>query len=320
VPLVRDLAFLARAPDGRDCTQPSFRKTANWVAGRLEAQGVLPMGTGKTGAGRYLQAYRWDALKKKNVVSYNVIGLRPGSGDHKEAVVVMAHLDGITAHEKKANQIKRYQGANDNASGVAAVLHVSETLARLERRMGKRLERDVLFVFTSGEEAGLVGAEAFARFSKHLGGRKIVGAINFDSVGWGKLDDVKVYGGKNATAARANPVYRAAMRVVSKGTMARPGAGHKASKNYFKSSDQHAMASGGVPSVLYAAKVNDMMHSSRDTLGRLDNKTIYGTARHGLRTLLGMANHRLKKLPGATMPLKLENFAPWGPLRAAKVD
>ncbi len=320
LPLKRDLKALARAPDGRDCTQPSFRQTVDWVVGRLQAQGVKPLGTGKTGTGRYLQAYRWDSLKKKDITSYNIIGLRPGTGNHKEAVLVMAHLDGITAREKSLEGVKRYQGANDNASGVASVLQISETLARLEGFYGKRHKRDVIFVFTSGEEAGNVGAEAFARFTKHFGGRKIVGAVNIDSVGWGKLDDVRVFGGMDAKAARNNPVYRAAMRVVPKGKMARPKPGHEAKKNYFRSSDQHTTASGGVPSVLYAASVNDMMHTSRDTLGRLNYATIHGTARHALRTVLKMTNHRSKSLPGKTMPLKLESYAPWGPLQPAKVD
>ena len=322
VPLKRDLRSLARAPDGRDCTQPSFRKTVDWVVGRLQAQGVHPLGTGKTGTGRYLQAFRWESTDKKRTkyTSYNIVGLRPGTGNHKEAVVVMAHLDGITAYEKKGEGVKRYQGANDNASGVATVLHISETLARMKNIVGKRHKRDVIFVLTSGEEAGLIGAEAFATFTRNLGDRKLVGAINFDSVGWGSLNDVKVYGGLDAKAAKANPVYRAAMRVKSKGTMARPGPGHEAARNYFKSSDQHAMASGGISSVLYAANVNNMMHTSRDTLGRLNYDTIQGTARHGLRTLFKLLNHRGKALPGKKLPVKLKNFAPWGPLEPVAVD
>jgi hypothetical protein len=320
-PLARNLTSLARMPDGRDCTQPSFGKTAEWVAGRLKAQGVKPLGTGRSGIGRFFQGFRWHDTKGEKVTSFNIVGLREGSGKHREAVIVMAHLDGITAREKQAEGVRRYQGANDNATGVAGVLQISETLARMERRFGKRFKRDIIFVITSGEERGNIGAEAFVKFHNKLGGRKIVGAINLDSIGWGKLDEVGLYGGTDAKAARKNPVFRAGMALRPKGKMARVYAGHKGAKNYFKDSDHYALAAAGIPSVLYAGKVTDMMHTSRDTLGRLQLGTVKGTSRHALRLLIGLANDRRLDGKGKTLPQKkLQNFSPWGPLYRADVD
>jgi len=320
-PMVRDLTALARAPDGRDCTQASFHKTAEWVAGRLAAQGVKPLGTGRRGIGRFFQGFRWRDVKGEKFTSFNVVGLREGSGNHREAVIVMAHLDGITAREKQLEGVRRYQGANDNATGVAAVLQISESLARMERRFGKRFKRDILFVITSGEERGMLGAEAFAKFHRKLGNRRIVGAINLDSIGWGNLDDVGLYGGTSAKAARSNPVFRAGMAIRPKGNMARVYAGHDGERNYFKNSDHYALAAAGIPSVLYAGKVTKTMHTSRDTLGRLKLRTASGTSRHALRLLLGIANDAKLQGRGKRLPQRqLENYSPWGPLYRADVD
>ena len=71
--------------------------------------------------------------------------------------------------------------------------------------------------------------------------------------------------------------------------------------------------------MLYAAKVDDkLMHTSRDTLGRINLRTVRGTARHGLRLLFDVANR--PRLKGHALPLELKDYAPWGPLHPAKVN
>lgn len=91
------------------------------------------------------------------VKSANVVGLLPGSDPAlaKEYVVLSAHLDhvGIGA-PVKGDRI--YNGAMDNASGVAAVLEVARAL------QAAKPKRSVLFVLVTGEEKGLLGARYFA--------------------------------------------------------------------------------------------------------------------------------------------------------------
>ena len=85
--------------------------------------------------------------------AYNVASYIPGKGYTNEAVVITAHYDHIG---------ERYDGicvgADDNASGTAAVIELARAFAPLK---GK-LDRNLIFLTTSGEEKGLLGAFYFA--------------------------------------------------------------------------------------------------------------------------------------------------------------
>lgn len=91
--------------------------------------------------------------------SYNVVGLIPGS-DAKlktEYVVHSAHLDHLGVGRPVAGD-SIYNGAHDNASGVASLLEI----ARLYKTSGAKPKRSVLVVLVTGEEMGLIGSSYFA--------------------------------------------------------------------------------------------------------------------------------------------------------------
>ena len=87
----------------------------------------------------------------------NVVGRIPGSADNGEAILFSAHHDhfGICRPEDPVNRV--CNGAVDNASGTAAVIEIARTLAA-----GDQPVRDIIFVTTTAEEDGLLGAVAFA--------------------------------------------------------------------------------------------------------------------------------------------------------------
>jgi Zn-dependent M28 family amino/carboxypeptidase len=91
--------------------------------------------------------------------SYNVVGLIPGSDKElkNEYVVHSAHLDhnGIG---RPVNNDSIYNGAHDNASGVASLLEI----ARVYKTSGAKQKRSVLIVMVTGEEMGLIGSSFFA--------------------------------------------------------------------------------------------------------------------------------------------------------------
>ncbi|MBZ4417338.1 M28 family metallopeptidase [Myxococcus sp. RHSTA-1-4] len=91
------------------------------------------------------------------VKSANVVGLLPGSDPAlaKEYVVLSAHLDHVGVGEPvKGDRI--YNGAMDNATGVAAVLEVARAL------QAAKPKRSVLFALVTGEEKGLLGSRYLA--------------------------------------------------------------------------------------------------------------------------------------------------------------
>ena len=99
----------------------------------------------------------------KRVEAPNVAGILLGRDPQARAeyVVYSTHWDhfGVGAPDKTGDKI--YNGAQDNASGVGAVLGIAEALAHLPA--AERPRRSVLFLFTTAEEQGLLGAEWYAR-------------------------------------------------------------------------------------------------------------------------------------------------------------
>jgi Zn-dependent M28 family amino/carboxypeptidase len=97
------------------------------------------------------------AVKPEVITSHNVAGLLPGTKHSAETVIYSAHWDhlGIGAPDARGDRI--YNGALDNASGVAALLE----LARAQAATG-RADRSVLFLAVTAEEKGLLGSEYYA--------------------------------------------------------------------------------------------------------------------------------------------------------------
>ncbi|MGI4886235.1 MAG: M28 family peptidase [Janthinobacterium lividum] len=108
--------------------------------------------------GRLRAAYR---SRYQDVDSYNVVGKIEGSDARlkNEYVVHSAHLDhlGVGA---PVNGDSIYNGAHDNATGVASVLEIARAYGRLPAKP----RRSVLFVLVTGEEMGLLGSSYFAKF------------------------------------------------------------------------------------------------------------------------------------------------------------
>lgn len=105
----------------------------------------------------------------------NVVGRIRGSGGGGESLLYLAHWDHLGLCEKEAKD-QICNGAVDNASGVAALLEIARALGR-----GPRPKRDILFLATTAEEMGLLGAEYFAS-RPPVPLRSIVAAVNMDTL------------------------------------------------------------------------------------------------------------------------------------------
>lgn len=110
-------------------------------------------------------------------IGYNIVGWVRGSDPklRSEVVVVGGHFDHTGFHHGLL-----FPGADDNASGSAAVMEIAEAFARL----GRKPKRSVAFVLFGGEELGLQGSTWFAG---HLPApfAKVDAMFNFDMVGEG---------------------------------------------------------------------------------------------------------------------------------------
>lgn len=132
----------------------------------------------------------------------NVVAVLRGSDASLagEYIVVGAHFDhlgrsGASALDPDSAEAIR-NGADDNASGTAAVMELARLLSRHPPR------RSVIFVTFSGEELGLLGSQRFVEQSP-VPVERIVAMLNFDMVGRLRGDRVIVYGVETATEMRA---------------------------------------------------------------------------------------------------------------------
>ncbi len=116
------------------------------------------------------------AVNRSEVESQNVAAILPGSDPARkgEYVVFSAHLDHLGVG-KPIDGDSIYNGAMDNASGVAAMLDVA---ARI-KETGATLRRSVLFVAVTGEEKGLLGSRYFASIPT-VDPKSIVADVNTD--------------------------------------------------------------------------------------------------------------------------------------------
>ncbi len=168
----------------------------------------------------------------------NVIGILRGSDAKlkEEAVVFTAHHDHLGVRTPK-NGDAIYNGAVDNASGVAAMLSIARAAG-----MGDRPRRSLLFVAVTAEEQGLLGSEWFCRNPTLPAGR-MAANLNMDAVNVnGRTSDLGFIGhGKSSLDALVEAIAAAQGRTVHGDPYPDRGS--------FYRSDQFNFAKIGVPAI-----------------------------------------------------------------------
>jgi Zn-dependent M28 family amino/carboxypeptidase len=178
----------------------------------------------------------------KRVAAPNVVAVLPGRDPklRDEYVVYSAHWDhlGIGEPNKKGDNI--YNGAVDNASGVAAVMAIAEALTRLPA--AEKPRRSILFLFPTAEEQGLFGAEWYTR-NPVVPLSKTAANVNLDSLNiLGETRDFIPLGAERST-------LRAVVEAVARerGMVVAPD--QRPEQGSFYRSDHFPFAKAGVPSI-----------------------------------------------------------------------
>ncbi len=175
----------------------------------------------------------------KKSTSYNVIATLPGSEKPDEHLIFSAHWDHLGKDEGKVGD-QIYNGAHDNATGIAASL----VMAKAYSELTVKPKRSSTFLMVTAEEQGLLGSKYY---SEHpiIPLAKTVANINMDAMSvLGKTKDVAVIGmGKSELETYLEKAAKRQGRyLVQEG---RPEAG------YYYRSDHFSFAKQGVPA-LYA--------------------------------------------------------------------
>jgi Zn-dependent M28 family amino/carboxypeptidase len=182
----------------------------------------------------------------REVKSRNVVARLEGSDPErkKELVVYTAHWDHLGRDETLAGD-KIFNGAADNASGVAAVLEVAKAFSRLKARP----KRSILFLALTAEEQGLLGAKYYAEHPLYPL-TETVADINMDVINlWGRTRDITSVGLGQSTL---DDLLIEAAR--DQGRVVIPDA--EPEKGLFYRSDHFEFAKQGVPSLNVKAGVS----------------------------------------------------------------
>jgi hypothetical protein len=248
---------------GRNTPSPGLETAAAWAAGEFARMGLEPGGDG----GSYIQRYEMvprtgDGEAAEAVAAPNVVGLLRGSDPvlREEWVVFTAHFDHVAGPpDERGDSI--YNGADDNASGTAAVMEIAEAFARL----GEPPRRSLAFVLVSGEEKGLLGAAHFARGAS-LPQEALVADINADMVSMNSADGIFVHGGEYTTLG---PTLDGVVQ-------AHPELGIALLEDewpqipLFMMSDHFAFVQEGIPGIFFFSGLHQNLHTPADEIEAVD--------------------------------------------------
>ncbi len=178
----------------------------------------------------------------KTVNSNNVVGVWNGS-DKKlknEYVVYSAHWDHLGVGEPDKSGDKIYNGALDNASGVASIIAIAEAISKLPKK--EQPKRSQVFFFPTAEEQGLLGADWYA---KHpiFPLDKTAANINHDGANFYGL--TMDYGALGAERSSLGDIINAVLK--ERGMTFSPD--EHTEQGFFFRSDHFPFAKVGVPSL-----------------------------------------------------------------------
>jgi aminopeptidase YwaD len=197
----------------------------------------------------------------------NVVAGKRGVTRPEEIIVVGAHYDSVPAAP----------GANDNASGIAAILEAARVLANV------RLNRTVQFVAFAAEELGLYGSSAFAGERR----QGVVAMLNLDMVGWGER---LMIGASGRDESVVDAAERVAQRLSIAVTRFRSG-----------SSDHVSFERHGIPAVFFHRGIDPYYHRAGDVPANVTPRHLEEAARlaAGLVQELSQSQTRAGRAPRA---------------------
>ncbi len=207
------------------------------------------------------------AIERVRKTDHNVIGVIPAATEttnQPEYVMLGAHFDhlgfGETGSRENKEEIGQiHNGADDNASGVAAALELAANLAAERQRHPEAFQRGVILGFWSGEELGLIGSAAFVEHPP-VTLTQIVAYLNFDMVG--RLRDNKLI----LQGVGSSPVWR---RMIEKRNVS-AGFNLVLQDDPYQPTDVTSFYPKGIPVLSFFTGSHDDYHRPTDDADKLD--------------------------------------------------
>jgi Zn-dependent M28 family amino/carboxypeptidase len=213
----------------------------------------------------------------------NVVAVLRGSDPtlRDEYVVLSAHFDHVGVGRPDATGDSIYNGADDDASGTAALMEIAEALAS----MPVRPRRSVVFLHVSGEEKGLLGSQWYSDHPT-LPLQQTVANLNLDMISRNTPDTIVVIGKEYSTlGATTNEVgaRHPELNLVA-------GDDVWPEERFFFRSDHFHFARKEVPSIFFFNGVHDDYHRPSDHVEKVDTDKAARVARLVLYITNDVAN------------------------------
>ena len=232
----------------------------DYIIARLRQQGIGACGND------YVQEFEFQTRQGMKRTGRNILACRAGNlVDHASAkmMVISAHYDHLGERGGKI-----YYGADDNASGVAAVLAIATAM------QANPPQHDVMFVLFDAEELGLSGSQAFA--AKPAVDMQRVGInMNFDMVARG--DKGELY----ASGAYHTPALKDLLAPLDGNQGVKLRFGHdrpeQGTDDWTKQSDHLAFFQAGVPYIYFGVEDHADYHQPGDTADKINPQFYLGS-------------------------------------------
>ena len=254
--LMDDLRLLsADDMQGRDTGSEGGAKAREYIVARLEALGVQPSPMGR------LQP--WEMLGRtregtKTFSGTNIIGVIPGTRVSDKYIVVTAHYDHVGVNDGQV-----FNGADDNASGVATMLELAKRLK------ANPPEHSVLIVALDGEERGLLGAKHFVE-APPVPLSSISMNLNFDMTARADTDG-KLW----VTGTYQSPYFRPVLEQLPARANVALAFGKdtpedKGADNWVEASDHAAFHRAGLPFLYFGVNYHPDYHRPTDDFEKIN--------------------------------------------------
>lgn len=274
--------------EGRDAGSQGGRAAAGLIVEQLKVAELIPAGEQGTFFQTFPPGFR------------NVLGLIPGTDPalQNELIVCCAHYDHVGYGTKETSRGPLgwiHNGADDNASGVAALLEVLEAF----HVAGIRPQRSILFAFWDAEERGLLGSRYWLA-NRTLPQQRVVAAFNIDMIGRLTEHQLEIHG------SRTMPGWR--QRVVE----LNPGPSPLQLRFPWKleeNSDHFPFYQSEVPVVMFHTGLHKDYHTPHDDVEKINTEGLHEVAKLAFALVEHLAN-AVEPIPSFRPEAKQEQQEP----------
>ena len=235
----------------------------------------------------FIQPFSFEDRRSKKMVvdARNIVAFIPGSTS-KKVIVVTAHYDHVGIGRPDSSGDSIYNGADDNASGTAALLELAAYFSK------NRREHGMLFAALDAEEMGLQGAKALVNdFPYPL--EQIVLNVNMDMLSRSEAKEVFVSG------THYYPEFKSILEKIPQGTGSTLRFGHDipgtGAEDWTRSSDHGAFFEKKVPYLFFGVEDHVDYHQPSDSFEKIHPEFYKSTVELILKSLLALDHQLLKK-------------------------